>query len=521
MTRSDLCFLSAGELSPLIAKGEISPVEVTKALLVRIASINDKIRAYIHVCGDIALSAAKQAEEEIRNGNYRGPLHGIPVAYKDIYDVADLPTTAGSKLLKGYIASKDSTVAENLRAAGAICLGKLNTWEFASGSMELFGETRNPWNTDCVTAGSSSGSGAALAARMVTLATGTDTGGSVRMPAAFCGVVGLKPTLGRISTAGIVPLSVSLDHAGPMARTVSDVAMLFSGMLGENISEASFMQGDDLKGVRIGLPSSYYFDNLDSEVEENVRSAVANLEILGASVESVDLPFTEFGAAASFAIAYTDAYGFHRRSFFKRAADYTPSFLCKIAAAAFLSGEDLHLAQKIRNYAAESYREVLTRVDVILTPMTAYPAHPIGTSPPQPNMRSFARPISLTGLPAMSVPCGITTSGLPVGMQLVGRSMQEQTLFQIADAYENATGWPEQMPPLEGGSLRKLPDPEVESSVSIDARWIMDAAKLNGMTFVKADMADSIASHVNGVKAKFNEARKCLHATEASSKWGL
>jgi aspartyl-tRNA(Asn)/glutamyl-tRNA(Gln) amidotransferase subunit A len=521
MTYSDLCFLSAGELSPLIAKGEISPVEVTKALLARIASLNEKIRAYIHVCENIALSAAKQAEGDIRNGNHRGPLHGIPVAYKDIYDVADLPTTAGSKLLKAYIASKDSTVAKNLRAAGAVCLGKLNTWEFASGSMAVFGESRNPWNTDCVTAGSSSGSGAALAARMVTVAAGSDTGGSVRMPSAFCGIVGLKPTFERISTAGIVPLSVSLDHAGPMARTVNDVAMLFSGMLGEKFSEKSLTQRDSLKGVRIGLPSSYFFDNLDSEVEKNVRLAVECFENLGASVESVDLPFTEYGAAASFTIAYTDAYGFHRRSFFKRAADYTPTFLCKIAAAAFLSGEDLHLAQKIRNYVAEGYRKVLTRVDVILTPMAAYPAHPIGSSPPQPNMRSFARPISLTGLPAMSVPCGFTTSGLPVGMQLVGRSMQEQTLFQIADAYENATGWPKQIPPLKGGSLRKISDPEVESSVAIDAQWIMDAAKLNGMTYVTTDMADSIASHVNGVKAKLNEARNYLLETEAKSTWGI
>lgn len=521
MTRSDLSFLSAGELSSIIASGEISPVEVIQAMLTRIDSLNGLVRAFIHVAEDSALSAAKKAESEISKGDYWGPLHGLPVAYKDIYDVAGLPTTAGSKLLKGNIAVKNATVAENLNLAGTICLGKLNTWEFASGSMEVFGEARNPWNTDCVTAGSSSGSGAALSARMVPLATGTDTGGSVRVPSAFCGVVGLKPTLGRISTSGIVPLSESLDHAGPMARTVNDVAMMFYGMLGENISQESSLDRKDLKGVRVGLPSSYYFEDLDSDVEYNVRMAIEQMKVLGASVESVDLPYTEYGSAASFTIAYTDAYSYHRKTFFSRTADYTPSFLCKITAAAFLSGEDLHLAQKIRECVAGAHRDALTHVDVILTPMAAYPAHPIGSVSPQTDMRSFARPVSLTGLPALSVPCGFTKSGLPVGMQLIGRSMQESTLFQIASAYEYATGWPNHIPPFKAEPIRELPDRDEHGSASINGQWILDSAKLNGMPYVTAEMADIIASHVNGVKGKLGEARNRLNPTGALSAWGL
>src|SRR5216683_5581777 len=220
MPNTDLCFLNVTELAPLVRARKISPVEIVQALLSRLDALNEDLLAYLHVSAAPAMAAAQAAEIEISSGGYRGPLHGIPVAYKDIYDVQGLPTTAASKVMAGYIAPEDSTVAARLRQAGAICLGKLNTQEFASGSMDLYGDTRNPWDTSRTSGGSSAGSAAAVAAGLVTLSVGTDTGGSVRMPAAFCGVVGVKPTYGRVSRFGIVPLSWSMDHPGPIARTI-------------------------------------------------------------------------------------------------------------------------------------------------------------------------------------------------------------------------------------------------------------------------------------------------------------
>jgi aspartyl-tRNA(Asn)/glutamyl-tRNA(Gln) amidotransferase subunit A len=239
MANTDLCFLNVTALAPLLRARKLSPVEIVHALLERIDTLNGDLIAYLHISAEHALAAAQAAEIEIGSGSYRGPLHGVPVAYKDIYDVQGMPTTAASKVMAGYIAAEDSTVAARLRQAGAICLGKLNTIEFASGSMEVFGTARNPWNTAMFPGGSSSGSGTALAAHMVPLATGSDTGGSIRNPASFCGIVGLKPTYGRISRAGIIPLSWSLDHAGPMARTVADLALMLQAMAGPDRRDPS------------------------------------------------------------------------------------------------------------------------------------------------------------------------------------------------------------------------------------------------------------------------------------------
>src|SRR6266545_5248842 len=271
MTNTDLCFLNVTELAPLVRARKISPVEIVQALLSRIDTLNGDLIAYLHVSAEQAIAAAHAAEIEIGSGGYRGPLHGIPVAYKDIYDVQGLPTTAASKVMAGYVAPEDSTVAARLRRAGAICLGKLNTHEFASGSMEVFGTARNPWNTAMVPGGSSSGSGTALAAHLVTGATGSDTGGPVRNPASYSGLDGLKPTYGRISRAGIIPLSWSLDHAGPMARTVTDTAMLLQVIAGPDSRDASAATQPvpdyqsalrpDLQGLHIGVPRTYFFDD--------------------------------------------------------------------------------------------------------------------------------------------------------------------------------------------------------------------------------------------------------------------
>jgi aspartyl-tRNA(Asn)/glutamyl-tRNA(Gln) amidotransferase subunit A len=522
MSDADLCFLNVTELAPLLHARKISPVEVVEALLVRLEAMNETLRAYLHVSGEQALAAARAAEIEIGAGSYRGPLHGIPVAYKDIYDVSGLPTTAASKILAGYIAATDCTVAARLRQAGAICLGKLNTMEFASGSMEVFGTARNPWNTDMVPGGSSAGSGTALAAHLVPLATGSDTGGSVRNPASFCGIVGLKPTYGRISRAGIIPLSWSLDHAGPMARTVADTALMLQAMAGPDRRDpsAALQPVPDyhaaltgtLHGVRLGVPRTYFFEDADPDVVAAVHTAVETMQQLGAVVREVDLPHACYGPAASWTIAYTESFAFHRANFFARSRDYTPPFLHKITGAACLTAEERLTAQRLRQVITAEFLAALANVDAIVTPTTAYPAYPIGGTSPQADMRSLTRPVSLTGLPALAVPCGFTSTGLPASMQLIGRAWEESTVLRLAHLYEQAAGWYQHRPPLEAKPVSPVAPPEAPAASTVDAQWVLDFARLTGLSFVTAADAAPIAASLGPVKAQLAAARPLLAA---------
>jgi aspartyl-tRNA(Asn)/glutamyl-tRNA(Gln) amidotransferase subunit A len=519
---SELYFLSAAELAPLIRKRTVSPVDIVKAHLERIEALNDALRAYLYIAGDQALAAARAAEIDIVAGGYRGPLHGIPVAYKDIYNVAGMPTTAASKVMAGYLAEEDCTVAARLRRAGAICLGKLNTHEFASGSMEVFGTARNPWNTAMVPGGSSSGSGTALAAHLVTGATGSDTGGSVRNPASYCGIVGLKPTYGRISRAGIIPLSWSLDHAGPMARTVTDTAMLLQVIAGQDRRDASAATQPvpdyqsalrpDLQGLRIGVPRTYFFDDGDPEVIAAVHTAIEAMRPLGAAVRQIDLPQAWLGPAASWAIAYTESFAFHRDNFFARPRDYTPAFFHKIAGAAFLTAEERITAQRLRQVITAEFVTALEGVDVIVVPTTAYPAYPIGRISPQADMRSLTRSVSLTGLPALAVPCGFTTAGLPVSMQVIGRAWEEGTVLRVGHAYEQAAGWYQRRAPVKPGPIPAASPASPASTGGIDAQWVMDFARLTGLSFVAESDAGPIAASIAPVKAMLAEARARLAA---------
>ncbi|WP_089935620.1 amidase [Candidatus Entotheonella palauensis] len=378
MSNAELCWLSITDLAARIRAGEISPVEVVEALLERIEAHNDALIAYLHVDRDNALKAARAAELEMASGGYRGPLHGVPVAYKDIYDVQGLPTTAASKIMAGYIASQDSTAAARLRQAGAICMGKLNTLEFASGSMDVFGTARNPWHTDMTPGGSSSGSGAALAAGLVHGAIGSDTGGSIRGPASFCGIVGIKPTYGRVSRAGVIPLSWSLDHAGPMARTVADTALLLGAMAGadrrdpsaapQSVPDYTAGLNGDIRGLRIGVPQTFFFEALDPEAEAAVRQAIAVMESLGSQVRDVELPHAAYGSAASWTIAYTESFAFHRDNFFEHSRNYTPAFLHKITGAACLTAEERLTAQRLRQVITGEFLTALQDVDVIVSP---------------------------------------------------------------------------------------------------------------------------------------------------------
>ncbi|MFN0074228.1 MAG: amidase, partial [Chloroflexota bacterium] len=320
MTESELCFLTATDMARLVRVRELSPVELVQAHLERIQMLNPDLIAFVHLDEAGAMEAARRSESQPS----LAPLHGVPVAYKDIYDVAGMPTTAGSRIQRGEVAERDSDVAASLRSAGAICLGKLNTFEFASGSMELFGDARNPWNLACSPGGSSSGSGTALAARMIPLATGSDTGGSIRIPASFCGLSGLRPTHGLVGLSGIVPLSWSLDSAGPMARTVQDLTLMLDAMLSREPSrrlpagsadqDSLSDQLDDLPTrVRLGVPRQYFFDDaVDPEVVRAVRGALNHFAGLGAELVEIDLPSAVHGLAASWAIAYTEAFAYHR-----------------------------------------------------------------------------------------------------------------------------------------------------------------------------------------------------------------
>ena len=522
MDNNQLCSLSAAELAPLIRKHTVSPVDIVQAHLARIEAFNDTLRAYLYIAADQALAAARAAEIDIMAGGYRGALHGIPVAYKDIYHVAGMPTTAASKVMAGYLAEEDCTVAARLRRAGAICLGKLNTHEFASGSMEVFGTARNPWNTAMVPGGSSSGSGTALAAHLVTGATGSDTGGSVRNPASYCGIVGLKPTYGRISRAGIIPLSWSLDHAGPMARTVTDSAMLLQVMAGPDRRDPSAANEPvpdyqralqaDLQGLRIGVPRTYFFEDGDPEVIRAVQAAIEAMRPMGATLRQIDLPQAWLGPAASWAIAYTEAFAFHRSNFFARPRDYTPAFFHKIAGAAFLTAEERITAQRLRQVITDEFVTALEAVDVIIVPTTAHPAYPIGRASPQPDMRSLTRSVSLTGLPALAVPCGFNAAGLPVSMQVIGRAWEEGTVLRVGHAYEQASDWHQRRAPIKPGPIPSASPTSSTSTGGIDAQWVMDFARLTGLSFVAESDAEPIAASIAPVKAMLAEARARLAA---------
>lgn len=524
-----LAFKSATELAGLIESRKVSPVELVKDLLSRIEHYNSLLVAYINVDSRGALAAAEAAESEIRGGGYRGPLHGIPVAYKDIFDVQGLPTTANSRVMLGYVASRDSTVAHNLRRAGAICLGKLNTNEFASGSMEVFGEARNPWNTDMSPGGSSSGPAVATAAHLVTVSVGTDTGGSIRVPSAFNGTVGFKPTYGRVSRAGMVPLSWSLDHAGPMTRTVADNAILLREMAGWDSRDASTSStpvpdyvaqlSPDLLGIRLGVPKSFFFDSINAEVLAAVHAAISALKELGASIYEVDLPHAKWGPVASWTIAYTEAFAFHRSNFFGRPRDYTPAFLHKIASAACLTAEERITAERIRQIVSYEFLEALAHVDAILTPTMAHPAFRLGGAYPEGDVGRLTRPVSVAGLPALAVPCGFTSGELPISMQLVGRAWDEATLLRIGYAYERATPWHQRHAPLTGSTVQAqskpghqeqniVVSPDVqEVGEKVDASWVAKWAQMAGLSFIEEADAAPIAAAVAPVKALLSAAR--------------
>ncbi len=470
MPDTELCTLTLEELSPLLRDRRVSPVEVTQACLERIDALNQTLNAYITVTSDQALADARRCEAEILRGDYRGPLHGVPVALKDLYDTAGVRTTAASKIYAQRVPDEDAASVARLRAAGAVIIGKTNLHEFAYGvttDSSYFGATRNPWDLERVAGGSSGGSGAAVAAGLCAAATGSDTGGSIRIPAALCGIVGLKPTYGRISCHGVLPLSWTLDHPGPMTRTVYGAAVMLAAMAGHDpcdpaaadVPVPDYAAGlrDGVVGLRIGVDPRWALSGIHQEVRAAFQEALAVLEDLGAEIVEVSVPWVEEGMDAALTILMAEATGIHEEFLRTRPDDYQPDVRARLEKGFAVRGIDYGRARRAGELLRRDFVLLFQKVDLLATPMCGIPAPKLGqreviidreTVPVMGPLTRYTRVFNLTGLPAISVPCGFSSEGLPIGLQLVGRAWDEAMVLRAACAYEAATEWTQRRPSL-------------------------------------------------------------------------
>jgi aspartyl-tRNA(Asn)/glutamyl-tRNA(Gln) amidotransferase subunit A len=459
-------FLTIAEAAALIGKRELSPVELVESRLACIERLDGKLHSFIRVLAEPARAAARAAEAEIMAGKYRGPLHGIPIGLKDIYETKGVPTTGHSKVLIDHVPQQDAASVKRLTDAGAVVLGKLATHEFALGgpSFDLpWPPARNPWDTSRFTGGSSSGTGAAVAAGLVLGGTGSDTGGSIRGPSAFCGLAGLKPSYGRISRAGILPLAFSLDHAGPMAWTAEDCAIMLQAMAGHDPADPASADrpvpdyraalSGGIKGLRIGLIRHFYED--DNPADEGTRQAIAAaikvFEDLGCSVRELRLSPLADWAACGMMIMLTEAYAIHETTLRERFGDYGEAFRDRMALAALISGGDYVQAVRRRRELAAEFAAAMTDFDLAITAAAPSEAPAIDAVPKFAIFErpSLTMPFNVTGTPAMSVCCGFSAAGLPLAFQLAGKPFDEATVLRAAHAYEQATTWRSVRPRLD------------------------------------------------------------------------
>ncbi len=456
----DLAYLEIAEAAPLLQRGELSPVELTRACLDRVSTLDDQVNTFITVRGDSALAEARTAEEEIRAGNYRGPLHGIPIAHKDLYYTAGVRTTAASTIMRDFVPDFDGTAVAKWKQAGTVLLGKLNMHELASGGtneLSAAGVAHNPWNLEHITGGSSGGSGAALAAGMCFGATGSDTAGSIRIPAHCCGVSGIKPTYGRVSCYGVVPLSWSLDHAGPMARSVRDCALLLQAMAGFDPRDSGSVDRpvDDfsagleqgVRGLRVGVPTSYFTEGLQPEVERAWRAAVQVLVDAGA--ERVEVTFTSLDQCQDIGstILRTEMATFHREWFAERPNEYAPWLHERFADGNGTTGVQLAAAMRARTETRADFRQVFERCDVVVVPVMPRTAKRIGADMDLVSPR-LTYPFNLSGVPSVALPCGFDDAGLPIGMQVGAPWWQEGLALRVGHSYQQATDWHKKRAPL-------------------------------------------------------------------------
>ncbi len=461
----ELHYLTIREASRLIKSLELSPVELTRAFLERIEEVDNRLKSYVTLLAESALAEACTAEAEILQGSYRGPLHGIPMAHKDLYDTKGIRTTGQSKVLEHRVPSEDATVIARLRSAGAILLGKLAMYEFAMGGPQtsLFDQARNPWNLDHITGGSSSGSGAAVAAGLCMGALGSDTGGSIRGPASLCGIVGLKPTYGRVSRYGVIPLSWSLDHCGPMTWTVEDTAFILQAIAGYDpkdptsshapVPDYSACLQEDVKGIIIGVPRHYCFDadtGVDQESVTAVDKALTELEGLGARIEEVTIPSLEYAPIANSVIMLTEAFAYHKGNLKSQPQSFGEQVRQRLYLGAMFSANDLLQALRARSRIKREFAQTLQRVDVVAMPTGLAPAPRSDEYDPEAAMmvRNLTGPFNETGMPAISVPCGFNAAGLPIGLQIAGKPFDEPAVLRIAYTYQQHARWYEKRPIL-------------------------------------------------------------------------
>jgi aspartyl-tRNA(Asn)/glutamyl-tRNA(Gln) amidotransferase subunit A len=447
------------EAAAELRAGNVSSVELTTAALERIQRLDPKLNAFLTVSAGPALEQARRADEELRNGRDRGPLHGIPIALKDLFLTRGIRTTGGSKLYEHYIPEIDSAAGERLAAAGAVMMGKLNMHELAYGITSAnphFGPVRNPWNTEHSPGGSSGGSGAAVAAGFVFAAMGSDTGGSIRIPASFCGIAGIKPTYGRVSRYGTFPLGYTLDHMGPLARTVRDAAAMLNAIAGHDprdpassrrpVEDCQALEGVSIRGVRIGVPENYYFERVDPGVDDAVRGLLRMAESLGAQLEPVRVPDIAALNAVARVILLAEASAVYESQMRDRSR-FGADVLALLDQGLLIPATDYVNAQRLRRRMRSEFTALWRRVDCIVAPATPAPAPRIGQTTvtlggEEEDVRlaatRFCRGINVLGLPAVSIPCGLTADRLPAGAQIIGPAFAEAALVRVAAALEDA-----------------------------------------------------------------------------------
>jgi aspartyl-tRNA(Asn)/glutamyl-tRNA(Gln) amidotransferase subunit A len=456
----DLAKLTLRDAADLVRKKKVSPVELTKACLTRIDRANPALNCFITITADSALQQAREAETEIAGGKWRGPLHGIPIALKDLFDTAGVRTTAGSGVFKDRIPTEDAEVVRRLKSAGAVLLGKTNMQEFAFGGTSLisyFGAVRNPWEPGYIAGGSSGGSAAAVATELCYGALGSDTAGSVRIPASHCGIAGLKPTYGLVSIRGVIPLSWSLDHVGPLARTVADTAILLQAIAGYdeqdttsekmNVPDYSQAIGTRVSSLRIGVPREFFFADLDPEIDAAMKEALLVLAKLTAGIRDVALPANNMETLRD-TVRAAEAYAYHREYVAKTPELYQPLILKRIQAGANVTTPAYIQGRRDLAQVRRKAEKWIDGVDVLVTPTLPITTAAVSDSHADdilPTVRNTS-PFDVNGWPAISLPCGFTSKGLPMGLQIVGPNGGEPVIFQLAHAYEQATEWHKRHP---------------------------------------------------------------------------
>ena len=462
--------MSLTAVAKAIADKTVSSHEVTRSCLHRIAQWQPRLNAFMALEAEQALKAADEADAALAKGNARGVLHGVPLAHKDMYYEAGKVVTCGSKIRRDFVATTTSTALQRIKDAGTVRLGSLQMAEFAygpTGHNAHYGPVRNPWNVDHITGGSSSGSGSAVAARLTFAALGSDTGGSVRMPAHFCGVTGLKTTVGRVSRAGAMPLSQSLDTVGPLAQSAEDCALLMGLMAGADPEDPTAVTlpvpdyvaatKGSLKGLRIGVPTAFYVDDLDSEVARVLDETVATLKREGAEIVKVELPDQRQLSSASQLVLAVEAAAFHKRWMIERLEDYSAQVRMRLENGLAVPAITYLEAMRWRGPALSAHNAAVAGIDAVIAPVSPIPAPTIaesdvgggsGAEAVIQRLTRFTRPVNYLGVPSLSIPSGFTRSGLPVGMQLIGRSFDEATLLRIGAAFQRATDFHARVPNL-------------------------------------------------------------------------